>query len=401
MNILYRLYHGIPAKVRLPLVRHVERIALRIRLFDLLWSKLIMRYHLLYGARRGVTLELTDKCNLKCLYCPKSLDIGVKGAHMDWELLVKAIDGAMCETRVEIFNLVGFGEPFLYPKLEEAIRYIKQVNPTAEVRLTSNGTLLSADVGRRMAEVGLTQITISVNATSDVQYQRINASNSYEKVVENTKSFLRAINDSGRDILVIVQVLSGVNDEAQIQKFRDFWAPHLGRCGVIQVQPFVNWAGQIDTQNLLDRELSARGTDSAADREQPRNMSTVILLRELKDRKKDVDSPFAHDSACQEKEVEPYPCFHLHRTRIVSREGNALACCMVYPDDQGDLALGNIRDHAFHELYLSGKVVELRRKDLNGKLGKYSPCNRCNAWKTVPNIWWRNPLHRWIGPKWW
>ena len=65
---------------------------------------------------------------------------------------------------------------------------------------------------------------------------------------------------------------------------------------------------------------------------------------------------------------------------------------MVAPDEQGDLALGNILDCSFEELYLSGKILKLRRENLNGNLRRYSPCNKCNAWKTVPNIWVVQPL---------
>lgn len=399
ISFLYQLYHRIPASTRINIIKLFEKRAEQGRLFSILWNKLILRYHFLYGARQGITLELTDKCNLKCIYCPKSLDIGIKGGNMSWELFIKAVDGALSENNIEIFNLVGFGEPFLYPDLENAIRYIKQKRPKADIRITSNGTLLNAKIGIDLVNAGLTQITISVNATSADQYQRINISNDYEKIVENTKEFLKAVNMSGKRILVVIQVLSVINDEHQIQNFREFWKPHLQQCGVIQVQPFVNWAGQIDTQDILDREKVARENNLTESRK-TRNVPVSVMFRELKSRKKENLSPFAQDSSRKESEIKPYPCFHLQRTRIISREGNALACCMVYPDEQGDLELGNIRDHSFSELYLSGKVVKLRKDDLQGQLGVYSPCNTCDAWKTVPNIWWKNPLHRWIGSKW-
>lgn len=396
MNLIYRIYHSLPGAQRIRFMQGLQRMARKNLIFKLFWNKVVMRYHFLHGIRAGFTLELTDKCNLKCTYCPKSLDIGVKGSHMKWETLVKSVDGAMEERKVSIFNLVGFGEPFLYPNLEDAIRYIKSKNPAAEVRITSNGTLLSAEVGRKMAAAGLSQITISVNASSYAQYQRINASDKYNKVVENTIGFLNAVNEADCGMLVIIQVLSVVNDSDQIDDFYKFWNPHLGKSGVIQVQPFVNWAGQIDTQTILDREEEARKTKVIDDKV----ISSGKLLKALKERKQEKEDPFAYDEASKEKEVEPYPCYHVHRTRIISREGNALACCMVFPEEQGDLALGNVENKSVKELYLSGKAQELRKADMNGKLGEYKPCDTCNAWKTVPNIWIKNPLHRLVGPKW-
>src|SRR5262249_21245593 len=160
-------------------------------------------------------------------------------------------DGALREGFSDTMPLVGFGEPFLYPHLLEAVQYIKQRSPATKVTLTSNGTLLNAQWGRDLAQAGLDQITISVTATSREQYRRINASNDYDKVVSNTKEFLSAVDASGRKMVILLQVLSGVNDDTQIAKFKAEWAPYLGRCGSIQIQPFINWAGQIDTDDIL------------------------------------------------------------------------------------------------------------------------------------------------------
>lgn len=410
LQYLYRIYRKLPLGRRIQLVRAMERASAQSTVVHIIWNNLIMRYHYLYGAPRGLTVELTDKCNLKCTYCPKSLDIGVKGGHMAWEVFVKAIDGGLEEGRLDVVNLVGFGEPFLYPELSRAIRYIKDKDPRIRVHLTSNGTLLNKQVAKTLIDAGLDQLTISVNATSREQYRRINAADEYDRVVKNTIDFLSVANASDRAVTVLVQVLSVVNDEEQIAQFREFWRPYLGKYGVIQVQPFVNWAGQIDTADILRREAEAReaerrrkeeiaGDSSKQDRRaDAAKMPNSVLLRALKSRKRNVASPFEYDAASNK--TEPYPCYHLHKTRIISREGNALACCMVFPEEQGDLALGNLQDKSFAELYGAGKLRELQRIDLNGRLDELVPCKTCDAWKTVPNIWWRNPFHRWFGPKW-
>ena len=400
IKALYRLYRSIDAQKRLPAIRWLDQASERNVIIRLVWVKLILRYHYLRGHKKGLTIEVTDRCNLKCTYCPKSLDIGVKGSHMSWDIFEKAYRGRLEEGPLDLVNLVGFGEPFLYPDLEKAIRYIKGNDPSTKICVTSNGVLLHPGWGSRLADAGLDQITISVNATSRSQYRRINASEEYDNVVQNTKTFLDEVNRSGSRMTVIIQVMSVLNDEQQIQQFRSFWQPYLGHVGIVQVQPFVNWAGQIDGAGIVLRE------DEARIAERQKNLNTANLyedaattpVREPNLLKQVDKSPFLHDK--RQITGESYPCYHLHKTRIISREGNALACCMVYPDDQGDLALGNIRDKSFKNLYLEGRAVELRQIDLQGRLGSIKPCDTCDAWKTVPNIWWKNPFYRWFGSKW-
>lgn len=397
IGLIYRAYRGLPGQRRLAIVSRINSILSSSRVLNFIWRKTILRYHMLYGHRRGITIELTDKCNLKCAYCPKSLDIGIKGSHIQWDIFVKAFEGGLSEGPLDTANLVGFGEPFLYPHLERAVRFIKERSPSTRVSLTSNGTLLSKRWGEVLADAGLDQISISVNATSREQYKRINNADEYDKVVRRTIEFLQAVQLSGKSMHVIVQVLDGVNDDAQIESFKTFWEPHLGNVGTIQIQPFVNWAGQIDTAAILSREEEER-RKSVPEPATTQAISNHVLIRQQKERKKDVESPFEHDNF--NEEPTPYPCYHLHKTRIVSREGNALACCMVFPDEQGDLALGSLRTSSYDQLYSGQKIKELRALDLSGRLGAVKPCNSCNAWKTVPNIWWRNPLHGVIGPKW-
>ncbi|MEM3444235.1 MAG: hypothetical protein QXP04_05070 [Candidatus Nanoarchaeia archaeon] len=51
---------------------------------------------------------------------------------------------------------------------------------------------------------------------------------------------------------VLIQVLEGLNNSNEIEDFIRFWEPKLGRCGKIQIQPFINWAGHVKTINKND-----------------------------------------------------------------------------------------------------------------------------------------------------
>lgn len=87
---------------------------------------------------RHIFIETTAACNLKCSYCPREK----RNDHMDFELFKRIIDECG-QYGPRSFSLHLFGEPLLYPKILEAIAYIKSQDPRHTLLLTTNGTLLN------------------------------------------------------------------------------------------------------------------------------------------------------------------------------------------------------------------------------------------------------------------
>lgn len=90
---------------------------------------------------RHIFLETTASCNLRCEYCPREKN----NSHMDFNLFKSIIDEAS-HYGPRSFSLHLFGEPLLYPKWREAIRYIKEKNKRNTVLFTSNGTLFERTI---------------------------------------------------------------------------------------------------------------------------------------------------------------------------------------------------------------------------------------------------------------
>ena len=88
---------------------------------------------------RHLFIEVTASCNLTCSYCPRER----RGEHMDFNLFKGIVDEASTHGS-RSFSLHLFGEPLLYPKWREAVRYIKEKNERHRVLLTTNGTRLNA-----------------------------------------------------------------------------------------------------------------------------------------------------------------------------------------------------------------------------------------------------------------
>lgn len=100
-----------------------------------------------YPAVPPISLELTNRCNLKCPYCANGTLTRPSGT-IAWSLLERLVDQCAGGPK-QIDWLHGTGEPLLGCRLEDVIRLIRGRNAGA-VSFATNATLLTADrVGRR------------------------------------------------------------------------------------------------------------------------------------------------------------------------------------------------------------------------------------------------------------
>ena len=103
---------------------------------------------------RHIFIETTASCNLTCNYCPREKFKD----HMEWETFKKIVDEAT-QYGPRSFSLHLFGEPLLYPKWYEAIRYIKSRNKRHTVLFTTNGTMLEkGDNFARLKDSGIDKV---------------------------------------------------------------------------------------------------------------------------------------------------------------------------------------------------------------------------------------------------
>ena len=92
-----------------------------------------------YEYPRHLFIETIADCNLSCSYCPREQ---VRN-HMDFSLFREIVDEAW-RYGPRSFSLHLFGEPLLYPKIIDAITYIKLKSRRNTVLLTTNGTRLNS-----------------------------------------------------------------------------------------------------------------------------------------------------------------------------------------------------------------------------------------------------------------
>ena len=98
---MLKTYRLVPVKIR---KMFHDRLTL------MLYRYLILRPMYLKPSVRGVTIELTDRCNIRCPYCPKGAGSGNDGGDMDFSLFKTIVDQVLKFPKICQICLVGLGE---------------------------------------------------------------------------------------------------------------------------------------------------------------------------------------------------------------------------------------------------------------------------------------------------
>lgn len=121
----------------------------------------------------SITLFLTEKCNLRCKMCGQWGESGVTKnkaagdvkAELDFETLKKFIDQiSYFKPSITLFG----GEPMLYPKCVELIKYIK--NKKMHVLMITNAALIKGKAAE-LVESGLDELNVSLDGPRDLHDQ--------------------------------------------------------------------------------------------------------------------------------------------------------------------------------------------------------------------------------------
>jgi cyclic pyranopterin phosphate synthase len=116
-------------------------------------------------------ISLTDRCNLRCVYCmPEDMKFRPRAELLqDDELLM--LVRLFTELGFHKFRLTG-GEPTVRANLVEIVRGIAQTPGVRGLSMTTNGLLLK-QLAQPLAEAGLQRVNVSIDTLDPVKFKRL------------------------------------------------------------------------------------------------------------------------------------------------------------------------------------------------------------------------------------
>lgn len=113
-------------------------------------------------------MDWTSYCNAKCFFCPRHLSPGTG----DFIPLAKLTKLEKVLSSVKYFSISSaIGEPLLHPELRQILEWLYRINPTVLIRITTNGTALTAEKAAWFAG-HLDWLSVSLNASNGRAHMR-------------------------------------------------------------------------------------------------------------------------------------------------------------------------------------------------------------------------------------
>lgn len=290
-------------------------------------------------------VEPTNICNFKCVYCPESFsDFEEKSgglSRMDIASFERLADQVVAMGGVKTLNFYMMGEPFVNKATPEFVRVAKERRIADRVIVTSNGSLLTPDVSRRVLEAGLDYLRISIYGGASEPFARKTQSRiPLERVRQNVARFRQMRDEAGaRTFLYVKMIDSG--DPSENQSFKDMFAPLADE---VMLEPAMNW-NDPDEGNLaqMDRESLLKSDYFAA-----------------------------------KKNVCPFPFY----TLVVHADLRVGVCCV---DWAKETAVGDLKTQTLAEIWRGQALRDFQTAHLDGRRNELSACESCTFLHTAPD----------------
>ncbi len=133
-----------------------------------------------------IEIEATTTCNLRCTICE----------HTHWNepprnMTLEEFKGIIDQfPEVRAIALTGIGENFLNKDFLKMYEYIRERWPSAFIELYDNFYLVGEDVSRRLIDLSIDRVIISMEAATKDTYEKIRVGSNFERVLENIKNFV-------------------------------------------------------------------------------------------------------------------------------------------------------------------------------------------------------------------
>ena len=266
-------------------------------------------------------IEATNRCNLKCVFCDKLPYLSPNQfGDMDYGLFTRIIDEGAIWGLCSI-KLSYRGEPLLHPRLPDMVAYAKNKG-ILDIYFNTNGMLLSEAKSRALIEAGLNRISISVEGTDPVAFEKARVGASFNRIKRNAETLLTLRESTGLDfpkVRIQTVTLPGID----LEEYAHYWSPYCDE-------------------------------------------TAAIDFKEAEERNKTLEAP---DWACPQ----------LWQRMTIEWDGCIMPC---NNDDYRRLSPGNVSDMGVFNSWHAPMVQNARELHKQGRSHELASCNGC-PWRTT------------------
>ena len=139
-----------------------------------------------------ILIDPCDLCNFRCHFCFQS-KMDFQGSSMNEQTFARVLDQLRdFEKPINVVHLFGLGEPLLNKKVPDYVRLLKESEVARETAITTNGSLLTEDISRRLVDAGLDRLSVSLNGVDDASFQKnVGTHVSFQQIYKQIQYFYK------------------------------------------------------------------------------------------------------------------------------------------------------------------------------------------------------------------
>jgi radical SAM protein with 4Fe4S-binding SPASM domain len=332
-------------------------------------------------------IGITDYCNFNCIMCMQSAHEGLYGnadiktsvlhenkkGFMDFNLFKKIIDDiSQLDFKMKTVAFHWLGESMMHPKFSEFIEYACQKNSeqkfTEYFILFTNCYFLTEKITDFLLKaIGKNPfiIVFSLDSISENTFKKIHRNKHFFRVYDNVKKFTEKSSEID-SIYRIYRFLVMEENFFEAGDFFQYWAKFLKNDFQITFNEEKNFNFSF-SKNIINFKRVASFDVKKAEKLFTETIDSIF------NHKKEKINVFDSFNFFENISLRP-PCSAPFRTPVINWDGTLTVCC---PDDKMELALGNVSDFNFEQLWFGKKAGEIRNSHIEGKLENYDRCRRC------------------------
>jgi cyclic pyranopterin phosphate synthase len=197
-------------------------------------------------------ISLTDRCNLRCVYCmPEDITFRPRAELMQDDELLRLVS-LTTELGFHKFRLTG-GEPTVRANIVDIVRGIAQTPGVRSLSMTTNGLLLK-DLARPLAGAGLQRVNVSIDTLDPVKFKRLTRWGR----VEDVWAGIEAAEAAGLLPMKLNAVIVRGYNEADVVDLAGLTLYHPWQMRFIEMMPFGDVAEFQQAQVVTAQEMRDR-----------------------------------------------------------------------------------------------------------------------------------------------
>ena len=326
--------------------------------------------------RPVVVWNVTRRCNLKCVHCYAH----AKNVHFDNELSTdqgKALIDDLTQFGSPVMLFSG-GEPLVRQDLPQLAAYAVEKGMRAVI--STNGTLITADMARTLKEIGLSYVGISLDGMQEINDRFRGVKGAFKSALQGIKNSQNAGIKVGLRFTVnkfnVVEIpeIFRLLEEMEIPRVCFYHLVYAGRGSELVKDDL----SHDETRRAVD--LIMDETKRLFDKGKPKEVLTVD---------NHADGPFVYMRMLKEDPERAKEVLELLKWNEGNNSGRGIGCVSwdgeVYADQfWRHHSFGNVKDRPFSEIWMDtseellGKLKE-KKKHVKGRCANCTWLDVCGG----------------------